>query len=266
MRDKQQHTRMSLIERNALTFESFLRRDFGTRFYHSEFLDGITAKRMETVARLGKASSQAFLLATVLAFFDLISGSNFTYGGLTVQITKDLTPIIALVTAAALLSTTFAFIDDQIIFRILLKIGSHIKIQNFPLLLVDKMAHNLWGDAIVPRVYGQKSGRGQTIAVTMLGIVALLVSGAMYLYPAFMVGRVFLDVVSSDARWVAKAIASLAVAVTVWAMLLGAIFVTKFKFYPADWHESTDQPTEEFIRRMQGEIAKGDSKSEGDTL
>ncbi|RWA59457.1 hypothetical protein [Mesorhizobium sp.] len=260
MADKH-YRRMSLIERSALTFESFLGREFGNRFYQSEFLDGITARRMETIGRLGKGASHAFLFATVLAFFDLISGSSFTYGGLTVQITKDLTPIISLVTAGALLNTTFAFIDDQIIFRILLKIGSHIKIQNFPLLLVDKMAHNLWGDAIVPRVYGQKSGRGQTIAVTTLGIVVLLVSVAMYLYPAFMVGRVFLDVMRSDARWVAKAIASLAVAVTVWALLLGAIFMTKFKFYPADWHESTDQPTEEFVRRMQAEIAKDDRGS-----
>ncbi|RUV41409.1 hypothetical protein EOD29_22910 [Mesorhizobium sp. M1A.T.Ca.IN.004.03.1.1] len=263
MADKQ-YTRMSLIERSALTFQSFLARDFGNRFYQSEFLDGITARRMETIGRLGKASSQAFVLATVLAFFDLISGSSFTYGGLTLQITKDLAPIISLMTAGALLNTTFAFIDDQIIFRILLKIGSQIKIQNFPLLLVDKMAHNLWGDAIVPRLYGQKSGRGQRIAVTMLGIVALLVSAAMYLYPALMVGRVFFDAIWSDTRWVAKAIASLAVAVTVWALLLGAIFMTKFTFYPADWHESTDQPTEEFIRRMQAEIAQ-DDRSASDT-
>lgn len=258
------YTKMSLIERNALTFESFLSRDFGNRFYQAEFLDGITARRMEIIGRIGKASSQAFLFATVLAFFDLISGSSFTYGGLTLQVTKDLTPIISLLTAGALLNTTFAFIDDQIIFRILLKIGSHIKIQNFQLLLVDKMAHNLWGDAIVPRVFGQKSGRGQTIAVNLLGMVVLVISAAMYLYPAFMVGRVFVDLVCSDARWIAKAIASLAAAVTVWALLLGAIFTTKFKFYPADWHESTDQPTEEFIRRMQSEIAKGDAGNVSD--
>lgn len=255
------YTKMSLIERSALTFESFLTRDFGNRFYQPEFLDGITARRMEVIARIGKGSSQAFLFATVLAFFDLISGSSFNYGGLTLQITKDLTPIISLLTAGALLNTTFAFIDDQIIYRILLKIGSHIKIQNFQLLLVDKMAHNLWGDAIVPRFFGQKSGRGQTIAVKILTFVVLAVSAAMYLYPAFMVVRVFLDLMASDARWIAKAIASLAVAVTVWALLLGAIFTTKFKFFPADWHESTDQPTEDFVRRMQSEIAKGDGSA-----
>jgi hypothetical protein len=139
------YTKMSLIERSALTFESFLNQDFGNRFYQSEFLDGISARRMEVTKRIGKGAGQAFLLATVLAFFDLISGSSFTYGGLTLQITKDLTPIISLLTAGALLNTTFAFIDDQILFRILLKIGNHIKIQHFQLLLVDKMAHNPLG-------------------------------------------------------------------------------------------------------------------------
>ncbi|SJM34625.1 hypothetical protein [Mesorhizobium delmotii] len=255
------YTKMSLIERSALTFESFLHRDFGNRFYQPEFLDGISARRMEVTSRIGKSAGQAFLLATILAFFDLISGSSFTYGGLTLQITKDLTPIISLLTAGALLNTTFAFIDDQILFRILLKIGNHIKIQNFQLLLVDKMAHNLWGDAVVPRVFGYKSGRGQTIAVRLLSFVVLVISAAMYLYPGFMIARVFLDLISSDGRWIAKAIASLALMVTIWALLLGAIFMVKFKFYPADWHESTDQPTEEFIRRMQSEIAKGDGSA-----
>ncbi|TJW02513.1 MAG: hypothetical protein E5W82_33855 [Mesorhizobium sp.] len=252
------YTKMTLIERSALTFESFLHRDFGTRFYQSEFLDGITARRLELVSRVSRGSSQAFLLATLLAFFDLISGSSFSYGGLTIQITKDLTPIISLLTAGALLNTTFAFIDEQIVFRILLKIGSHIKIQNFQLLLVDKMAHNLWGDAIVPRVFGQKSGRGQSIAVWLLTIVVLTVGAAMYFYPVFMIIRVFLDLVHSDARWIAKAIASLALAVAIWAFLLGGIFTIKFKFYPADWHESTNEPTEEFAQRMRNEIAKGD--------
>ncbi|WP_376702528.1 hypothetical protein RQ479_21290 [Mesorhizobium sp. ISC25] len=252
------YTKMSLIERSALTFESFLSRDFGNRFYQPEFLDGISARRLEVISRIGKGSSQAFIFATILAFFDLISGSSFTYGGLTLQITKDLTPIISLLTAGALLNTTFAFIDDQILFRILLKLGGHIKIQNFQLLLVDKMAHNLWGDAIVPRVFGPKSGRGQTMAVRLLSVVVLVISAAMYLYPPFMIARVFLDLISSDARWIAKAIASLAVVVAIWALLLGVIFMIKFKFFPADWHESTDQPTEEFIRRMQSEIARGD--------
>jgi hypothetical protein len=86
-----------------------------------------------------------------------------------------------------------------------------------------------------------------------------VISAAMYLYPAFMIARVFLDLISSDARWIAKAIASLALMVAIWALLLCAIFMVKFKFFPADWHESTDQPTEEFIRRMQSEIAKGDA-------
>ncbi|WP_214471061.1 hypothetical protein [Mesorhizobium sp. dw_380] len=256
---KPKFTRMSLIERCALTFQSFLYRDFGTRFYQEDFLNGIAARRLEIVTRVGKGAAQTFLLATLLAFFDLISGSSFSYGGLTVQITKDLAPIIALLTAGSLLNTTFAMIDEQIIFRILLKLGSRIDIQNFPLLLIDKMAHNLWGDAIVPRVHGEKSGRGQSIAFIILTVVVLIVAACMFLYPAFMIVRVFADIVSSDARWIAKAISALSVAITVWTVLLGGMFLVNFKFYPADWHESTNEPTEEFAQRMRKEIAQSDA-------
>ncbi|ESY72770.1 hypothetical protein X743_14415 [Mesorhizobium sp. LNHC252B00] len=250
------YSKMSLIERTALTFESFLRRDFGARFYQPEFLDGISTRRLEIVARVGKSAGQTFLFATLLAFFDLISG-GFSYGGLTVQITRDLTPIIALLTAGSLLNTTFAMIDEQIIFRILIKLGSHINIQNFPLLLVDKMAHNLWGDAVTPRIFGQKSGRGQSIAFAFLSVVIFVIAGALWLYPTFMIVRVFVDVIVSDTRWIAKAIATLSLAVAFWAVLIGGIVFIKFKFYPADWHESTNEPTEEFAQRMQNEIAKG---------
>jgi len=246
---------MTLIERCALTFESFLHRDFGQRFYQPEFLDGIAARRLELVARTGRSSGQTFLLATILAYFDLIQGSELSYGGLTLQITRDLMPIIAMLTAGSLLNTTFAFIDEQIIFRILLKIGNNIQIQNFPLLLIDKMAHNLWGDAITPRYFGLKSGRGQSVAFALLGLIVLIVGVFMFLYPAFMVGRVFLDFVASEASWIAKAISCAAFAVVIWALSLGVIFTIKFRFYPADWYESTNQPTEEFAQRMRDEIA-----------
>jgi hypothetical protein len=248
---------MSLIERCALTFESFLVRDFGTRFYQQEFLDGISARRLEIVARVGKSSGQTFLLATLLAYFDLVSGSQVSYGGLTIQITRDLMPIIAMLTAGSLLSAVFAMIDEQIIFRILLKIGNNINIHNFPLLLIDKMAHNLWGDALTPRIFGEKSGRGQSIAFAKMSIIVTLIGAFMMLYPAFMVVRVFLDFISSESHWIAKAISSAALAVVGWAGLLATIFMIKFKFYPADWYESTNEPTEEFAQRMRDEIAKG---------
>ena len=261
---KPPYTRMSLIERCALTFESFLRRDFGQRFYQEKFLDGLTSRRVEIVNRVGRSSGQTFLLATVLAYFDLISGSKLTYGGLTIQITRDLMPIFAMLTAGSLLNTIFAMIDEQILFRILMKIGSNIHIQHFPLLLIDKMAHNLWGDAITPRQFGQKSGAGQSIAFALLSLIVLIVGAFMVLYPAFMVTRVFVDFVFAENSWIAKAIASAALGVVIWAMLLALVFLIKFKFYPADWHESTNEPTEEFAAKMREEIAKSPGASSTD--
>ncbi|QOF71430.1 hypothetical protein IG197_27410 [Aminobacter sp. SR38] len=256
MGDKQPYRKMTLLHRTALTFESFLHREFNERFYREEFLNGICARRLEVVARVGKAAGQTMILATLLAFFDLISGS-VSYSGLTLQITQDLAPVIAFLTAGALLNTTFAMIDEQIIYRIFSALGSNINIQSIQLMLVDKMAHNLWAEALVPRRFGEKSGKGHSVAFIGLSLLVMGVSAFLLLYPAFMVTWTFCNVINSDGRIVAIFIAAAAFALVIWALLLGLIFIVKFKFYPADWIESTDQPTDDFIRRMQAEIARG---------
>lgn len=248
--------RFSLIERSALTFESFLGREFGNRFYSDEFLTGISARRLELHVRMGKSAGMAFAFATIIAFFDLIAGSSVSYSGVTLQITKDLTPIVALFAAGAFLQTTFAFIDEQIIFRILLKIGSQIGIQSFPLLLVDKAAINLWGDAVVPRFFGPKSGVGQKTAFALLSVVAFVAGLGLHLYPPAMIGLVAIQTFTDpETRWVAKGISSLACVVVFWALLLSIMAAWKFKFHPADWIESTNEPTEAFAARMRAELA-----------
>ncbi|CDX24488.1 hypothetical protein MPL3356_400096 [Mesorhizobium plurifarium] len=99
-------------------------------------------------------------------------------------------------------------------------------------------------------------GRGQSIAFAFLSGVVLVIGACMFLYPAFMIVRVFSDVITSDARWIAKAISGLSVGITLWAAILGGMFLVKFKFYPADFHESTNTPTEEFAQKMRDEIAR----------
>lgn len=255
--------RFSPIERSAMTFESFLVREFGNRFYSDDFLTGISTRRLELHGRLGKASRLAFLFATLIAFFDLIVGSAISYGGLTLQITKDIMPILALFAAGAFLQTTFAFIDEQIVFRILMKIGARIDIQNFPLLLVDKAAINLWSDALTPRYFGPKSGFGQKASFAFLAIVASMAGMGLYLYAPAMIGVVayqtFLD---TDARLVAKGISALSCLVAIWALLLGIFSGWKFRFQPADWVESTSEPTAEFAARMRAELAAEQAPTE----
>src|SRR5690606_32276603 len=111
-----------------------------------------------------------------------------SYSGLTLQITKDLMPILALFAAGAFLQTTFAFIDEQIVFRILMKLGESIGIHHFPLMLVDKAAINLWGDALTPRYFGPKSGFGHKASFAFVAVAALTASAALYLYAPVMIG------------------------------------------------------------------------------
>lgn len=259
--------RISPIERSAMTFESFLGREFGNRFYSDEFLTGISARRFDLHARIGKTAGLAFTFATSIAFFDLIAGSAISYSGLTLQITKDLMPILALFAAGAFLQMTFAFIDEQIVFRILMKIGAKIGIHHFPLLLVDKVAINLWADALTPRYFGPKSGFGHKASFAFLAVVALAASAALYLYAPVMIGVVayqtFLD---PDSRLVARGISALSCLVAIWALLLGMFCFWKFKFHPADWVESTSEPTEEFAARMRAELAAEQPPPEADRM
>ncbi|WP_420409395.1 hypothetical protein [Hoeflea sp.] len=217
---------------------------------------GISARRLELKARIGKSSWLAFIFATIIAFIDLIADSAVTYTGVTLEITKDLTPILALFAAGAFLQTTFAFIDDQIVFRILFKLGANIGIHSFPLLLVDKAAIDLWGDAITPRYFGPKSGFGQKALFALLSVVAAIAGLGVSLYAPTMVGVVAYQTFSDlEARIVAKGISVLACLVVIWALLLSIFSSWKFKFHAADWIESTEQPTEEFAARMRSELA-----------
>lgn len=253
--------RFSLIERSAMTFESFLGREFASRFYSDEFLTGISQRRLELHVRIGKFAGLAFTFATVIAFFDLLSGSSISYSGVSIQITRDLAPIIALFAAGSFLQTTFAFIDEQIIFRIMLKLGTNIGVMNFPLLLVDKAVINLWSDAITPRYFGPKSGRGQRIAVSLIGIIAVIAGGGLYLYAPAMVGLVAYQVFSdTEARIVAKGISVLSCVVVLWALVLATMSSWRFKFHAADWIESTNTPTEEFAARMRAELRTEDER------
>ena len=248
--------RFSLIERSAMTFESFLGREFGNRFYSEEFLAGISSRRLEIRARMARSGGLAITFATIIAFFDLIAGSAISYSGVTLQITRDLTPIVALLAAAAFLQLTFAFIDDQILFRILMKLGARIGIYNFALMLVDKAAIDLWSDALTPRYFGPKSGVGQKAAFLFVSIFALSSFLALYLYAPAMISVVTYETFADpEARFVAKGICTLACVVTFSSFLVAFFSFWRFRFQAADWVESTNEPTAEYAARMRAELA-----------
>jgi hypothetical protein len=84
-----------------------------------------------------------------------------------------------------------------------------------------------------------------------------------------MIGKVsyYVFVLRPESRWVANLISGLSLLMVMWTTLLGIIFSIRFKFYPADFHESTDKPTEHFIKAMQEKMAEPGSElptSDGD--
>jgi hypothetical protein len=239
-----------------------LGREFGSRFYADPFLTGLSERRIEIHRRLGKSAGLAFAFSTLIAFFDLVAGSNVSYSGLTVQISRDLTPIVGLFAAGAFLQMSSAFIDDQIIHRILIKLGARIGVHTFPLLLVDKAAINLWGEAFTPKYFGPRSGAGQKTWFGIFAIIALICTAAMFLYAPTMIAvagyQTFAD---PEARLVAKGLSALSLLIVLWALLMFTLAFLPFRFHPADWDETTNEPTEEFAARMRAELAAEDQQS-----
>lgn len=247
--------RMSLIERHAISFEALLRRDFASRFYGEGFLNGISTQKNATHHEMSKAGARTVLLASLLALFDLISG-EIRIAGLTIGASRDLVPILSILTASSLLNVFMKAIDDQILFRILMKLGTNIGVHHFPLLLVDRMATNLWSDALTPRFFGERSGLSHKFAMAGLSLFMILLVLVMVAYPSFMIIRTFyVVVIESDFQWLSKAMATFALLLWLFSVLLMAVFVSKFTFHPPDFDEATGEPTEAFKKKMREQMA-----------
>jgi hypothetical protein len=257
--ENQKYMKVSLIERTGLTFSSFLEREFADRFYREDFLREISARRAEVYTQMTKLLSIAFTTASILAFFDIISG-DISYNGVKIRITRDIMPIIALISASALLGSILKLIDEQIILRILMKIGLKIDILNFPLLLVEKYANNLWADALTPRFFGPKSGRFQFITFIIIIIVTIIAALAFFIYPAGMICKVVFDTMWSDARYAGKLAAALSGILLFCSVYFVIVFLIRFPFAEADWRESTRDPTDEFARKMRDKISASEDR------
>ncbi|WID98917.1 hypothetical protein QO058_12105 [Bosea vestrisii] len=130
--------KMSLIERLGRSFDALLRREFGQRFYTPEFLNEIVDKKAAVDAEMGKSAGATFLAASLITFFDLVSGKVTIGSGLSVDFSKDLSPILSFVTASLLLRTTLLMLDLQVINQIMIRLGQNINVNQFNIIFINR--------------------------------------------------------------------------------------------------------------------------------
>lgn len=258
--------KLSLIDRSNNTFVAYLLSQYGDRFYKEEFLTGVSARKRETNAAVAKTFSNCVIFTSLLAFINTISG-EIKFLGLSVQISNDLAPILALMAASALLGAVHAFIDDLILDGYINEIGNQLGLYNFKMFLLDKMAINLWADALKPTYFGEQSGNGHKAIMFLHGVFILIVLVSMLSYPLTFIGLSVLSVVKNpDAALVAQILTVFSVLISVWALVVLVTFSMKFEFYRADFNEVDNEPTEHFKDRMREELKQSKSDAAPDEL
>lgn len=254
--------KLSLIDRSQKTFEAYLLSKYGNRFYQEEFLKGISERKKETNAAVVKTSTNCFIFTSLLAFLNTISG-NVTFLGLTVEISNDLAPILALIAASALLGVINALIDDILLNGYINKIGNQLGIYSFQLFLLDKMAINLWADALTPRYFGDQSGNGQKVVMFLHGIITLIVMLSMFFYPITFIALSAYNVFyNAEAVLAAQLLTIFSIMILFWAIVILITFTVPFKFYKADFHEVDNEPTDHFKSKMEEEFMAAQSDDE----
>ncbi|THV17402.1 hypothetical protein [Rhizobium rhizophilum] len=246
--------RMSLMERSALTFQSYLNGDFGRRFYTDEFLSGICKTRYEIHMAVGKAAGFLGASSLALAYFDLLP-QKLTIFSNQIAVSQSMVPILNVFAAAAFLNFVMKFIEGLLIDRYISRIGQNIDIYSFDLFLLDKSPVNIWVDPLTPRYFGDRSGLAHKGVLPALGLLmAILYIGIAILIVALIVGTAAKVILGDASELSAKLISAAAIMLIALSILIVMAFSVKFKFHDARFDEYTLEPTKAFKKELEGEM------------
>ncbi|WP_163001191.1 hypothetical protein [Pannonibacter phragmitetus] len=246
--------RLSLIERSALTFQSYLNGDFGKRFYSDQFLAGICRTRYEMHLATGKAAGSLMLFSLTLAYFDILP-EKVTIFSNQISVSRSMIPILNVFVSASLFVLFIRFIEGMIIDRYISRIGENIDIFSFNIFLLDKNPTNIWLDPLMPRYFGERSGGGHKGVLPILGILMLVILVIIIMMIIFLIMKTSYDIISShDVQVGAMLMAITSLLFTVLSIFLAISFSIKFKFYDAHFDECSLEPTDVLKRELEEEI------------
>jgi hypothetical protein len=245
--------RMSLIERSALTFQSYLNGDFGKRFYSDDFLAGICRTRHEMHIAIGKAASFLMLSSLALAYFDLLP-PKVTILSTEIALSKSMIPILNVFASAGLLNLVLKFIDGVIIDRYISTIGNNISLYSFNLFLLDRNPVNIWFDPLTPRYFGETSGIGHKSILPIIGLLMIFLYFGIFILIVALITKTSYGVIISESELSAKLISSAAIIFVTLSAVLAFAFSIKFKFYDARYDEYSMEPTEALKKELQEQM------------
>jgi hypothetical protein len=198
-----------------------------------------------------------FALTTVLAFFDYFSGQTVTAFGFTVVIAPIFAAVLCFVVTAAFFATVSVTLDVLLVDAYLRTIGQSAGLYSFDLYTAHKTSINLWGSAITPKYFGPVSARGHHWAFATIGLTLIPVILMFALFPTVVCGLVAYQFLQNDqTNWntLVFVAASVLMLVSSWIFIL--LFALKYKFQPADFRESDQAPTAEFVEKLNKEHAQ----------
>jgi hypothetical protein len=253
--------RMWLIERSALTFQSYLNGGHGKRFYTDDFLSGICRTRYDIHVATGKAVSYLLGSSLALAYFDLLP-KKLNILSNEIAVSAAMIPILTVFSAATFFNFVLKFIDGLLIDRYISKIGQNIDIYSFDLFLLDKNPVNLWVDPLSARYFGERSGLAHKGLLPILAILMMLLYAGIAALIAVLIIKTSINILFDQSSELSTKLIALASVIFIFLSSLVIIaFSVKFKFHAARFDEETLTPTKEFKKELEEKL--GGQSNEG---
>lgn len=251
---KRNNLKMGLIERSALTFQSYLNSEFGDRFYTDEFLNGICKTRSLVHLELGKSALWLIASSLVLTYFELLPPKiNVLQNEITLS--KSLIPIINVIVSLCFFNVTIKFFDSMIIDRYISKIGESINIYSFNLFLLDKNPVNIWIDPLISRVFGAKSGFFHKSILPFIGVCfSLVYLGFVFLFGTLIFTTAMNSFFEANSNLSSQMMSALSLLLLFLTIVVIIAYLARYRFYEADFEESTLEPTKYFKENLEKEM------------
>jgi hypothetical protein len=246
--------KFSLIERQQQTLKAYTDGELRAHFLSKDFIDGVSDQRNNVYARQAKAAGNLFVVTTLLAFFDYLTGQTISAFGFEIHVEQFYASILCFIVAASFFATISATLDVLLVDAYLRAIGESVGLYSFEIYTLPKTALNLWSGAFTPKYFGPKSGRGHHVALWLLAVGMIGLSSVFALYPLAVCGTVVFAVLESgSASLQEKALVVAATVMLIVSCLFLGLFFLKYRFMDADFHEKDNSITKEFADRLQRE-------------
>lgn len=182
--------------------------------------------------------------------------------GLQLTLSSSFSSALAVVVASGFIAAIMICLDRLIIERYIGTIGNSVGIYSMWIHVLPKTGINLWSEALTPKVFGLRSGRGHAMAAWALFSLVLMYALAMMLYPtAICISASWRTINDPNASVVETFLTGLAMILLLIGWMVAVCFVIPFKFYAADFREEDGRPSPEFLQRMQDEAKLAESKN-----